>query len=179
MLNSFQTSSGMTARPENSIALQTFAKLNVSFTNVIGYQAANILRGGIDNRDVTMNTSWKRSGVRWTDADFSDDLSELQIQMVRCDKNQPVGPELFFNCPCSCEHNPIFFQMRIKPVSGNINFDIGIKPQNAQPFCQFTQGSVCSETKCHWNKNIWLRLIGWWKEKIPVCFHIANKIYRT
>ena len=57
MFNSFQTLSGMTARPENSIALQTFAKLIVSFTNVIGYQAANILRGGIDNRDVTMNTS--------------------------------------------------------------------------------------------------------------------------
>jgi len=154
MFNGFQTSSGMTARPENPIALQTFMKLVVSFINIIGYQAANILRGGIENRDVAMNTSWKRSGVRWTDADFSDDLSELQIQMVWCDKNQPMGPELFLNCPCSCEHNSIFFQMRIIQFSRNIYFEIGIEPKNAQPFRQLTQGSVCSKTKCHWNKNI-------------------------
>jgi len=57
MFNSFQTSSGMTARPENPIAMQTFAKLIVSLTNIIGYQAANILRGDSDNWDVTTNTS--------------------------------------------------------------------------------------------------------------------------
>jgi hypothetical protein len=57
MFNFIQTSSGMTAGPENSIALQTFAKHIMSFTNVIWYQAANILLGNIDNRDVTMNTS--------------------------------------------------------------------------------------------------------------------------
>jgi hypothetical protein len=57
MFNSFQTSSGMTARPENSIALQTFMKFIVSFINVIGNQAINILQGHMNNRVVTMNTS--------------------------------------------------------------------------------------------------------------------------
>ena len=57
MFNCFQTSFGMTARPENPFALQTFVKLVVGFTNIIGYKAVNILRGCIDNRDVTMNTS--------------------------------------------------------------------------------------------------------------------------
>ncbi len=47
----------MTARPENSIALQTFMKLIVSFINVIRNQAANILQGDMNNRVVTMNTS--------------------------------------------------------------------------------------------------------------------------
>ena len=39
----------MTARPENAMALQTFVKLFVGFINIIGYQAADIIRVGIDN----------------------------------------------------------------------------------------------------------------------------------
>ena len=57
MLNFFQTPFGMTALPENSMALQTFVKLLVSFMNVIGYQAAHIVWVGTDNRDVTINAS--------------------------------------------------------------------------------------------------------------------------
>lgn len=43
MRNSCQTPFGMTARPENSIALQTFVKLFVSLINVIRYQTADII----------------------------------------------------------------------------------------------------------------------------------------
>ena len=57
MLNFYQTPFGMTARPENSIALQTFVKLFMRFINVIGNQAANIIRVGIDDRDVTIKAS--------------------------------------------------------------------------------------------------------------------------
>ena len=57
MLNFYQTPFGMTARPENSIALQTFMKLFVGFINVIGYSAVYIVWVSSDNRDVTLNAS--------------------------------------------------------------------------------------------------------------------------
>ena len=67
----------MTARPENSIALDTFFKIIVNFINIIVYKAANIVRIGVDNQDVAVNTSLKRPGIRRTNPEFSDDLFEL------------------------------------------------------------------------------------------------------
>ncbi len=82
ILNSFQCPFDMTARPKNSIALRTFVKLTVSFINVIRYQTANITRINLNNRDITMNASCKRMGVRRTDSNFRDDLFKLRFKVV-------------------------------------------------------------------------------------------------
>ena len=109
MLNSFQTPFRMTTRPKNSIAFWTCMKLIVSFLNVIGYQAAHLFQPNINNRYITKDTPWKRPDVPWTDADFGDDLFELYIQNVWCDKNQLAISELLFYLSGSREDYPVFF----------------------------------------------------------------------
>ena len=82
ILNSFQCPLDMTARPKNTIALRTFMKLTVIFINVIRYQTADSSRISLDNRDITMNASYKRLDVRRTDSNFSDDLIKLRLKVV-------------------------------------------------------------------------------------------------